>query len=67
MLKDILRVTDTELHTHYTVRELIHTHTHTHNAVRELHSKHSHCTVACGDSRASFHCSLLGIHDEQLF
>ena len=24
MLKNILRVTDTELHTHYTVRELIH-------------------------------------------
>ena len=27
MLKNIMRVTDTELHTHYTVRELIHTHT----------------------------------------
>ena len=43
MLKNIMRVTDTELHAHYTVRELIHTHTHTHthNAVRELHSKHT--------------------------
>ena len=27
MLKNILRVTDTELHTHHTVRDLIHTHT----------------------------------------
>ena len=61
MLNNILRV-----QTHYTVRELIHTHTHTHTHTHNaLHSKHSHCTVACGDSRASFHCSLLGIHDEQ--